>query len=70
MVWIQLQMPKGVRLCSVFKAAFYSVMRDSAKKDVEEKRLRLQRRAGGAGTHNRDPIQYTNFVLTFGLKTA
>ena len=43
-------MPKGVRLCSVFKAAFYSVMRDSAKKDVEEKRLRLQRRAGG--THN------------------
>ena len=30
----------------MFKAAFYSVMRDSAKKDVEDKRMRLLRRQG------------------------
>ena len=40
-------MPKGERLCAVFKAAFYSVMRNSAAKDVAEKRQRLRRMGQG-----------------------
>ena len=35
------------QLCPVFKAAFYRVLRDSAQRDVDEKRRRLLRSKSG-----------------------
>ena len=41
-------MPSGVQLCAVFKAAYYRVLRDAARKDVEDKRRRLRENFRGS----------------------